>query len=145
MAQFACRMNRLFCQQGLKLKFGIQHRSMLLSFRNHDRHHYSDSAKEKKWNEEQGVFKNTPCEEEMFLHIAPCGDYWLGQEIYAAKHLPSGYVRSIKLPDNFDENDDLLNSLPEDKFVAMYDTGALDSLLISAVDISNDSNSNKPA
>jgi hypothetical protein len=53
-----------------------------------DRHHYSDSAKEKKWNEEQGVFKNTPCEEEIFLHIAPCGDYWLGQEIYAAKHLP---------------------------------------------------------
>jgi hypothetical protein len=60
------------------------------------------------------------------LHISPCGDWWLGTEIYAAKHNPSGYVRSIKLPDGFDEHDHSLDGLPESMFKAMYDTGFLD-------------------
>jgi hypothetical protein len=60
------------------------------------------------------------------LHISPCGDWWLGTEIYAAKHNPSGYVRSIKLPDGFDEHDHLLDGLPESTFKTMYDTGFLD-------------------
>lgn len=60
------------------------------------------------------------------LHISPCGDWWLGTEIYAAKHNPSGYVRSIKLPDGFDEHDHSLDSLPDSTFLAMYDTGLLD-------------------
>lgn len=60
------------------------------------------------------------------LHISPCGDWWLGTEIYAAKHNPSGYVRSIKLPDDFSEHDHSLDSLPESTFLAMYDTGFLD-------------------
>ena len=65
-------------------------------------------------------------ERKLYLHIAPCGDWWLGSEIYAAKHLPSGYVRSIRLPDDFDEDDHVLDILPELKIMAMYDTGTLD-------------------
>ena len=60
-------------------------------------------------------------ENELSLHISPCGDWWLGTEIYAAKHNPSGYVRSIKLPEGFDEHDHSLDSLPESKFLAMRD------------------------
>ena len=68
-------------------------------------------------------------ENELSLHISPCGDWWLGTEIYAAKHNPSGYVRSIKLPEGFDEHDHSLDSLPESKFLAMYDTGFLDACI----------------
>lgn len=70
------------------------------------------------------------------VHISPDGDWWLGTEIYAAKHNPSNYVRSIKLPANFDEDDNLLGSLPESSFTIMYDTGLLDSSLFPAVPVS---------
>ena len=73
------------------------------------------------------------------VHISPDGDWWLGTEIYAAKHNPSNYVRSIKLPENFDENNHLLGSLPESSFTLMYDTGLLDSSLLSPVPISTKS------
>ena len=62
----------------------------------------------------------------LHLHIAPCGDWWLGTEIYAAKHLPSGYVRSIKLPNDFDEDSKRLDNVSKSTFLAMYDTGLLD-------------------
>ena len=68
----------------------------------------------------------------LHLHISPCGDWWLGTEIYAAKHLPSGYVRSIKLPDDFDEDSPLLHNIPKSSFLAMYDTGFLDTLFVVA-------------
>ena len=60
------------------------------------------------------------------MHIAPCGNWWVGSEIYAAKHLPSGYVRSIRLPDDFDEDDNVIDILSQFKIMAMYDTGSLD-------------------
>ena len=71
-----------------------------------------------------------PNQSDLSLHISPCGDWWLGSEIYAAKHNPSGYVRSIKLPDHFEENENSLENLPLASFQTMYDTGILDSCIV---------------
>ena len=76
------------------------------------------------------------------IHISPCGDWWLGAEIYAAKHLPSGYVRSIKLPDNFDEDNHLLDELPASAFLQMYDSGVLNLIVTSVANEKN--NDGKP-
>jgi len=35
-----------------------------------------------------------------YLHIAPDGDWWIGSEIFAAKHLQPDYVRSFILHEN---------------------------------------------
>jgi hypothetical protein len=40
-------------------------------------------------------------DEGQFLHISPCGDWWCGSSLYAAKHNPSDYVRSLPLPTGF--------------------------------------------
>ena len=37
-----------------------------------------------------------------YFHIAPSGDWWTGPSIFAAKHLQPDYVKSIKLPPDFD-------------------------------------------
>ena len=37
-----------------------------------------------------------------YLHIAPDGDWWTGDEIFAAKHLQPDYVRSVQVPSEFD-------------------------------------------
>ena len=79
---------------------------------------------------------------DLSLHISPCGDWWLGSEIYAAKHNPSGYVRSIKLPDHFEENENSLENLPISSFQTMYDTGVLDSC-IAPSPIKQDSENNE--
>lgn len=71
-----------------------------------------------------------------YLHIAPDGDWWIGSEMYAAKHLPSNYVRSIALPTNSSttrSKDSILNSFDHtilldysnEDFIEMYDTGIL--------------------
>jgi hypothetical protein len=59
-----------------------------------------------------------------FLHISPSGDWWTGGKMYAAKHLPSDYVKSLLLPEGF--NVDSLQNLPFTTFVQMYDDGKLD-------------------
>jgi hypothetical protein len=41
-----------------------------------------------------------------YLHIGPSGDVWIGQEIFAAKHLQPGYVKSIMLPSAFNDQED---------------------------------------
>mmetsp|Transcript_39478 Transcript_39478/g.118506 ORF Transcript_39478/g.118506 Transcript_39478/m.118506 type:complete len:180 (-) Transcript_39478:1764-2303(-) len=43
--------------------------------------------------------------QQLYLHIAPCGDHWTSPELFAAKHLQPDYVRSIPVPDNFDAED----------------------------------------
>ena len=78
----------------------------------------------------------------MSIHISPCGDWWLGAEIYAAKHLPSGYVRSIKLPDDFDEDNHLLDKLPASAFLQMYDSGVLILIVNSVATKDNDDDRN---
>ena len=35
--------------------------------------------------------------DQMYLHIAPCGDFWTDTEIFAAKHLQPDYVKSIPI------------------------------------------------
>ena len=43
-----------------------------------------------------------PVRETFYLHVAPDGDWWTGEEIFAAKHLQPDYVRSIPIPMDFD-------------------------------------------
>ena len=62
---------------------------------------------------------------QVYLHIAPCGDYWSGHEVFAAKHLQPDYVKSI--PWN-------LKVTPED-YLEDY-KGDLDALLEKAYDTS---------
>ena len=50
-----------------------------------------------------------------YLHIGPSyGDYWIGDSIFAAKHLQPDYVKSIKLSNNIDV-DRLLQVLDEEQ------------------------------
>ena len=41
----------------------------------------------------------------IYLHISPCGDFWIGSRIFAAKHLQPDYVKSIPVPGTFDPDD----------------------------------------
>jgi len=47
--------------------------------------------KSKKLSEEYDLKKH-------YLHVAPCGDFWIGSSIFAAKHLQPDYVKSIPIP-----------------------------------------------
>jgi len=40
--------------------------------------------------------------DQLFLHVAPCGDFWTGHEIFAAKHLQPGDVKSIPISNSLD-------------------------------------------
>ena len=62
---------------------------------------------------------------QVYLHIAPCGDYWTGYEVFAAKHLNPDYVKSLPIPNNIEFD-------PEEA-LEYYD-GDLDSLLKEAYD-----------
>jgi hypothetical protein len=61
----------------------------------------------------------------VFLHIAPCGDFWTGHEVFAAKHLQPDYVKSIPIP--FDIQSDV------ETFLNDYE-GDLDVLLRKVYD-----------
>jgi hypothetical protein len=73
--------------------------------------------------------------DQLYLHVAPDGDYWTSGEIFAAKHLQPDYVKSIAIPyenemnilkiiEGFEHNDDF-DMLMKD----VYDTGDLSLLL----------------
>lgn len=49
-----------------------------------------------------------------YLHIAPDGDWWTGDEIFAAKHLQPDYVRSVQIPSEFDVEEWLESTFGED-------------------------------
>jgi len=55
-------------------------------------------------------------EKPLFLHIGPSGDCWTGDSIFAAKHLQPDYVRSVVLPNNYDDQklEALLEAIEED-------------------------------
>ena len=61
--------------------------------------------------------------EPQFLHLAPSGDFWVGSAIYAAKHNPSDYVRSLPLPIGQIIPDDC----PHEALVKMYDSKEVDA------------------
>ena len=46
--------------------------------------------------------RTSPKSKQRYLHIAPDGDWWTGDEIFAAKHLQPDYVRSVQIPSQFD-------------------------------------------
>eukprot|EP00554_Chaetoceros_debilis_P014737 CAMPEP_0194111998 /NCGR_PEP_ID=MMETSP0150-20130528/10862_1 /TAXON_ID=122233 /ORGANISM="Chaetoceros debilis, Strain MM31A-1" /LENGTH=88 /DNA_ID=CAMNT_0038801563 /DNA_START=55 /DNA_END=321 /DNA_ORIENTATION=- len=43
--------------------------------------------------------------DQLYLHVAPCGDYWTGHEVFAAKHLQPDYVKSIPIPKGLNVED----------------------------------------
>ena len=49
-----------------------------------------------------------------YLHVAPDGDWWTGNEIFAAKHLQPDYVRSIPVPPDI-VIDEYLENLEDDE------------------------------
>ncbi|ETW06463.1 hypothetical protein H310_02719 [Aphanomyces invadans] len=60
--------------------------------------------------------------------------------MYAAKHLSSDYVKSLPLPDPFEES--VLAALSDKAFQHMYDTGTLDPTLVHpAVESASDGKS----
>lgn len=78
----------------------------------------------------------------IYLHIAPCGDFWTGDEVFAAKHLQPDYVKSIPIPSNISV--ELLSKLEtvEDDFdnilKDVYDSGDI-SILIEYIMPQNES------
>ena len=69
--------------------------------------------------------------------MAPCGDYWTGHEVFAAKHLNPDYVKSIPVPIKMkSEGADVGNIEYEfnpDEILQDYD-GDLDQLLKKVYD-----------
>jgi uncharacterized protein YunC (DUF1805 family) len=69
--------------------------------------------------------------EAQFVHLAPSGDWWCGSSLYAAKHNPSDYVRSVPLPAGTAMSEDI----PEQAIFAMYDSQTIDTkYLVPAFD-----------
>ncbi|KAH8066838.1 cytochrome-b5 reductase [Aureococcus anophagefferens] len=60
---------------------------------------------------------------EHFLHVGPGGDWWEGGGIYAARHNPGDYVRSLPLPVGTRVRGDV----PAGELRAMYDAAAVDA------------------
>lgn len=77
----------------------------------------------------------------LYLHVGPCGDFWTGPSIFAAKHLQPGYVKSVELDESLDvdallelleeEDDNDVDSGGDASWTRMiYDEGMLPSDLI---------------
>ena len=68
-----------------------------------------------------------------YLHLAPDGDYWTGEAIFAAKHLQPDYVRSVSIPEGFDVEQWLDKTFGDDEkkqteaLQNIYDEGKLPS------------------
>ncbi len=63
----------------------------------------------------------------LFLHVAPGGDWWIAPDLFAAKHLQSGYVRSVPLGQSEVLDIDFVNEFVQELSLAdilrLYDTG----------------------
>ena len=65
-----------------------------------------------------------------FLHLSPSGDVWIGDEMFAAKHLQTGYLRSIHISAKEDSEleervEEWCNAAPLSQLQEMYDSGRL--------------------
>lgn len=58
-----------------------------------------------------------------YVHLAPGGDWWTGDEIFAAKHNPQDYVRSLELPTGAVVREDV----DHETLLRMYDEKVLDA------------------
>jgi len=67
----------------------------------------------------------------VFIHISPSGDAWVGPSMFAAKHLPSNYLRSIEISHDADiaRLEDRLSTLRYDELQKIYDSGDLHPVL----------------
>lgn len=54
---------------------------------------------------------------QLYLHVGPSGDSWIGDAIFAAKHNQPGYVKSIPLVDDNDDNNNHAKSEDEGDFL----------------------------
>jgi cyclic pyranopterin monophosphate synthase len=50
----------------------------------------------------------------MYLHVGPNGDVWTGTAMFAAKHLPPDYVKSVELDEELQQHGDLVVEVLED-------------------------------
>merc|ERR1719223_1071400 len=60
-----------------------------------------------------------------YLHISPSGDYWVGESLFAAKHLEPDYVKSFPIKGAFDPELNEEDELTVDEAIKAYDTGNL--------------------
>uniref|UniRef100_A0A7S2A2B9 Uncharacterized protein n=1 Tax=Trieres chinensis TaxID=1514140 RepID=A0A7S2A2B9_TRICV len=88
--------------------------------------------------------------DQLYLHIAPCGDCWTGREIFAAKHLQPDYVRSVPVPEGFDPDEHLTTGDGEDDMETeiellrrIYDEGKLPADVIRRFHLINEEASNR--
>lgn len=69
--------------------------------------------------------------DETYLHIAPCGDYWIGSDLFASKHLQPGYVKSFRVlqdSKNLEESLGEYDGELDDIMQKIYDTEDLSCL-----------------
>ena len=89
---------------------------------------------------------NTKTNKILYLHVGPSGDCWIGDSIFAAKHLQPDYVKSVPLllhnvqTENDDEMqqqkiDKLLEALEDNPELAMeiYDSGKIPADLLERI------------
>ena len=76
--------------------------------------------------------------DQIYLHIAPCGDFWTDTEIFAAKHLQPDYVKSIPISTSLSiDLEEVHGSVDVDLdsvLKEVYDTGDV-SILEEVLDI----------
>jgi hypothetical protein len=72
--------------------------------------------------------------DKVYLHVGPAGDCWTGDNIFAAKHLPPDYVKSIHLPDDL-STEILLEEMEQNPALGQqaYDTESLPEVLVKRV------------
>jgi hypothetical protein len=75
-----------------------------------------------------GSVGDTVGDNDLYLHVGPSGDFWTGSAMFAAKHLPPDYVKSIRLDHTTLDVDTLMGLLENDGNVwtrAIYDNQVL--------------------
>jgi len=68
----------------------------------------------------------------LYLHVSPDGDFWTGDELFAAKHLEPNYVRSVALPEYLSDKND--NDNTETCIKEIFDFNELEKLMREVYD-----------
>ena len=69
-----------------------------------------------------------------YVHLAPCGEWWIGQKLYSSKHLASDYVKSVHINDiknildiendtKISEIENTLDKFNKEELQSFYDYG----------------------
>jgi hypothetical protein len=105
-----------------------------------DRRYNSTSSEESNPKDDNSDNDDDQPKTKKYLHVGPCGgDVWIGDSIFAAKHLQPNYVKSIPLNEEFaagtenyididDLFEDLVIEILEQRFdrtKKLYDTGRI--------------------